>query len=335
MAGTTMIIDTDGGVDDAAALWWALTHPDIDVLALTTVWGNGPVAVGTSSVAKVLDACGHRDVPFAVGADHPIESAPTLMRPSQIHGMDGLGDTNRPASSLRPVDEPAAVLMRRLVRERPGDVVLVTIGPLTNVARAILDDPSFAPAVARLVVMGGAAHATGNALPAGEANIAHDPAAAQIVATAPWREAPTMVGLDVTHAATLTEAEFDLLAEHRTAAASFLDEPLRFYRRFGGTFCAPGECPAHDLLAVMVAHEPSLLTDAPVLPMAVDCGGGPAWGATIVDHRAPHFARAAAGVPELAELATQMVPPGFAPWRVGLGVDVARFRSLLRAMLGA
>jgi purine nucleosidase len=101
VARIPMIIDTDGGVDDAAALWWALTHPDIDVLALTTVWGNGPVEVANSSVAKVLDACGRTDVPIAVGLGEPIAPAPTLMRPSQIHGMDGLGDTNRPESAPR------------------------------------------------------------------------------------------------------------------------------------------------------------------------------------------------------------------------------------------
>jgi inosine-uridine nucleoside N-ribohydrolase len=173
--------------------------------------------------------------------------------------------------------------------------------------------------------MGGAAAGGGNALPAGEANVAHDPVAAQETVVAPWRAPPLLVGLDVTRVATLTDAEFALLAEHRSDAARFLDAPLRFYRTFGSTFSAP-ETPCHDLVAVLAWAAPGIITDAPLLPLAIDTAGGPAWGATVVDFRAPAFAA--------LDGAAQATPGGFAQWRIALGVDVARFRGAVRGLFG-
>ncbi len=190
---------------------------------------------------------------------------------------------------------------------------------------ALAADPGFAATVGQLVVMGGSARAGGNALPAAEANIAHDPVAAAAVAAAAWSQPPLLVGLDVTREATLTDAHFALLAEHRSPAASFLDRPLRFYRQYGGVLTAPN-CPCHDLVAAMALARPSLIPDAPVLPMAVDAAGGPAWGATVVDFRAPLVARLRGAEQDRAE--------GFGLWRIGLGADVARFREQAAALFG-
>jgi inosine-uridine nucleoside N-ribohydrolase len=321
-----VIIDTDGGVDDAAALWWALTDPRLDVVAITVVWGNVSLEVATASVLRVLEAAGRTDVPVAVGLGGPIRPAPELRPATFIHGEDGLGDTFLPPPSTRAVNEPALELLARMVHERPGEIAIVPIGPLSNLGAIVTSDPSFAAAAGPLVVMGGSARKGGNALPAGEANVAHDPVAAQAVVTAAWTSPPLLVGLDVTHQATLSEAEFELLAEHRSPAAAFLDAPLRFYRRFGSTMTAP-DCPCHDLLAVMALAEPEMIVDAPVLPMAVDCAGGPAWGATVVDFRAPFFAT--------LDGADQNTPEGFAPWRIGLTADVDRFRTRVRQLFGA
>jgi purine nucleosidase len=321
-----VIIDTDGGVDDAAALWWALTDPRLDVVAITVVWGNVSLEVATASVLRVLEAAGRTDVPVAVGLGGPIGPAPELRPATFIHGEDGLGDTFLPPPSTRAVNEPALELLARMVHERPGEIAIVPIGPLSNLGAIVTSDPSFAAAAGPLVVMGGSARKGGNALPAGEANVAHDPVAAQAVVTAAWTSPPLLVGLDVTHQATLSEAEFELLAEHRSPAAAFLDAPLRFYRRFGSTMTAP-DCPCHDLLAVMALAEPEVIVDAPVLPMAVDCAGGPAWGATVVDFRAPFFAT--------LDGADQNTPEGFAPWRIGLTADVDRFRTRVRDLFSA
>jgi purine nucleosidase len=320
-----VIIDTDGGIDDAVALWWALTDPGLDVVAITVVWGNVPVAVAAESVLRVAHAAGRDDVPVAVGARGPLQPAPELRPATFIHGDDGLGNAAGPVAPNRPVAESATALLARLARSRPGELTLVTLGPLTNIGVVVHDHPEFASDIAELFVMGGSARRGGNALPSGEANVAHDPVAAQRTVVAPWARPPLLVGLDVTLAATLTPSEFDLLAEHRNAAAAFLDAPLRFYREFGSTFTAPGT-PCHDLLTVLAVSRPEIITDAPVLPLAVDCGGDAAWGTTVVDFRAPYFAA--------LEGSTQSAAEGFAPWRIALDVDVERFRSCVRALFG-
>jgi purine nucleosidase len=133
-----------------------------------------------------------------------------------------------------------------------------------------------------------------------------------------------LVGLDATHQATLTEAEFALLARKLTPAAGFLDEPLRFYRQFGSTFTQP-DCPCHDLFAMLAWADPGVLAEAPELPLAVVTAEGPAWGATVADRRAPIFARMAGSA--------QAQPPGFSPWRIALEVDVLRFRTHFRTLI--
>ena len=320
-----VVIDTDGGVDDAVALWWALTDPALDVVAITVVWGNVDVDLATAGVLRIVHAAGRDDVPVAVGARGPTLPAPDIRPATFIHGDDGLGNAAGPEAPLRAIEEPAAALLERLVRERPGELTLVTLGPLTNIGAIVSDHPEFAPAVADLVVMGGSARRGGNALPFGEANIAHDPIAAQRTVVARWSKPPLLIGLDVTLTATLRADEFALLAEQRTAAAAFLDAPLRFYREFGSTFTAP-DTPCHDLLTVLAVAGPEIIDDAPVLPLAVDCGGDAAWGTTVVDFRAPYF--------EQLEGSAQSAPDGFAPWRIALGVDVARFRRCVRALFG-
>lgn len=325
--GKPVIIDTDGGVDDAAALWWAVQDPRLDVLAVTVVWGNVPLEAAVVSVGRVLAAAGRSDLPIAAGASGPVGPAPVLRAATFIHGDDGLGNTTEglPLPAMTLALEPAPALLRRLCGERPGEVSLLTIGPLSNLGLVLADDPAFASTARELVVMGGSARAGGNALPNSEANMAHDPVAAARVAAAGWAQPPLLVGLDVTWAATLTDAHFALLAEHRTAAAEFLDAPMRFYRTFGSALTAP-LCPCHDLVATMALADPSLITDAPVLPMAVDDAGGPSWGATVVDLRAPAVARLRG--------AEQDRMPGFGPWRIALTADVARFRDDAAALFG-
>ena len=320
-----IIVDTDGGVDDAAALWWALTDPRLDVVAITVVWGNVDVEIATSSVLRVLHAAGRADVPVAVGAPGPLLPAPDLRPATFIHGDDGLGNAAGPEAPFDAVVEPATELLARLVRERPGELALVTLGPLTNIGVVVHDHPEFAAGVAELLVMGGSVRRGGNALPFGEANIAHDPIAAQRTVMAPWAQPPLLVGLDVTLEATLRPDEFALLAEHRTPAAAFLDAPLRFYRQFGSTFTLP-DTPCHDLLTMLAAAAPEIVTDAPVLPLAVDCGCGAAWGTSVVDFRAPYFAA--------LEGSLQSGPEGFADWRIALGVDVDLFRRSVRSLFG-
>jgi purine nucleosidase len=322
---TPLIIDTDGGIDDAVALFWAAVSHEVDLVAVTVVWGNVDVGLAAANVCRVLDAAGRTDVPVAVGLSGPVAPAPELRKVDFIHGADGLGNANLPPASFQPVDEPAVDLLRRLVDERPGEVVVVPIGPFSNIAAVLERDASWAARVKRLVAMGGAVELAGNALPAGEANVAHDPFAAQQVVEAAWVEPPLLVGLDVTHRAVLTLDDIALAREGRTPAARFLAEPLAFYEPAGGVFCDEGEFPCHDALAVMAAVREGLV-DGPILPLAVQVSPGPAWGATVADRRQPYFQRRAGG--ELN------MPDGFADWQIGLHVDAAAFRREIRRMFG-
>lgn len=326
MAGdsrVTMIIDTDGGVDDAVAILWAATSPQVDLIGISVVHGNVPMHQAGQNVCRILELAGRSDVPVALGEADPYPSAPHLRPADFVHGVDGLGNTNYPEPSLAPTGEHGVDLLLRLVAERTGEVSLVTIGPLTNVARAIARDAGFAPRVRELVVMGGAVTVQGNALPAAEANIAHDPEAAAIVVRAPWSQPPLLVGLDVTHLATFTPGMLAAIEGSDQRYARYLAAPLRFYSDAGGTFCTPGEFPCHDLLAVLAACMP--LVDADVLPLAVQYTPGPALGATVADLRVPYFARK-------GPQSIQSEDMGFSDWRIGLRVDVAAFRREIGAL---
>lgn len=319
-----VIIDTDGGIDDATCLWWALTDPRIDLIGVTTVEGAVSASVAARNVHDILSAAGRSHIPIGVGHEQRFGPVPSLPSTDFIHGKDGLGNTTRRDASAPPVFNDASELLRRLCADQPVEVTIVSVGPLTNLGHTIARDPEWPSCVRALVAMAGSARAGGNALPAAEFNIAADPVAAATVVSASWREPPLMIGLDVTHAATLSDAEFALLAQHRTLAARFLDAPLRFYRTFGSTFTAP-DCPCHDLLAVMAVSAPDLITEAPVLPLAIDTTQGPGWGATIVDFRAPAFARVRG--------AQHARAAGFHDWRIALQVDVQKFRQMVRGML--
>jgi purine nucleosidase len=327
--GLPVVMDSDGGVDDAAALWWGCTSPDVEIIAVTAVGGNVGVGQAAANLATVLAAAGRPGVPIAIGGSEPVGPTPPLRRAAAIHGTDGLGDAGIPPADLLPVGEPAPELLARLTAERPGELTIVATGPLTNVARALALDPGLA-ARCDLVVMGGSARAGGNARPAAEANFAHDPSAAAQVVAAGWARTPLMVGLDVTLRATLTDSEFELLAERRTPAADFLAGPLTFYRRRGSTFTPPGECPCHDLVALIAATHPGLVS-GPELPLAVDTGQSAAWGASIVDFRELAFARLGADALDVGG-APDTVPGG--RWRIGLEVDVAAFRQQVRELFG-
>src|SRR5207237_1384876 len=146
-------------------------------------------------------------------------------------------------------------------------------GPFGNVARALRRDPTFATGVRDLVVMGGAARPPGNALPFGEFNVAWDPTAAREMFLAPWPRPPLMVGLDVTHRATLTEPELAVLDAGRTPAARFMAAPMAFYRPIAAVQTEDGNCPSHDTLATMCVAHPELVTTEE-LPVDVDNGGG-------------------------------------------------------------
>ena len=325
-----IVFDTDCGIDDAVALWYALEHPDIDVVAITAVGGNTEVTQAARNVAKVLDAAGRTDIPVAVGvADRYAPGVEVPRSKTPIHGHDGLGDAGHPdAASVTFADMPAHELLVQLTRERPGELTLVAVGPLSNIARALDADEGVARRVDDLVIMGGVAMPPGNITAQGEFNVAFDPAAADVVVRGAWPRPPLMVGLDVTNVATLGHSELGLIGQRRTAAAAFLDGPLSYYREVASVMNPSGAVPCHDLVAVVALTEPDLLV-APELPIAVDTGGSASWGTTVVDLRPRILASGRNAPPELVDRLHRLFYRGKSVWRIALEVDVARFRRVV------
>jgi purine nucleosidase len=314
VAGLPMVIDSDGGTDDAVALWWAATDPRIDLLAVVATWGNVPVGVALANVRRVLRASGRDDVAVVAGAAGPTASGPLGRRAVEVHAGDGLGGHagSWPESDL-PLAPPDHV--RDRLASTPGELAVVTIGPLSTLARSAA---AVAPLARSLTLMGGSARAGGNVTPVAEANIALDPAAAAAVLAAGWRSPPLLVGLDVTMAALLGPDELAAAESSSTPAGRFLAGPVRAYAEvYGGHgWTPPGHVPCHDLLAVLATVDPAVLTEVVEAPVGVDTGGSAAWGATVVDLRPGTDA------------------PGWPVCRVALGVDVDAFRSAFRALMG-
>ncbi len=323
-----MVIDTDAGVDDAVALWWALTDPRVDVRGITVVHGNVELDRAVANVCVILAAIGRTDIPVGVGAGHAVGPVPLLARASFVHGDDGLGDCglvpNIPSGDIPALLGITLTTADDVFERFADDAVLVTLGPLSTVADSFARSAGLAGRFARLVCMAGAFASPGNAYPVAEANVIHDPTAAQRVLSAAWRRPPLLVGLDVTQEATLTDVEVALIGEHRNAAAAFCDGPLKTYARFAGTFCEPGEFTCHDLLATMAAAIDDIVT-GPVLPVAVQTEPGPAWGMTVADFRQPFFARIGNA---------QQSPAGFVDCEVALEVNLPVWRREVHALFG-
>src|SRR3989442_14843910 len=207
-----VIIDTDPGIDDTMAIMLALASPELRVEGLTTVRGNVGVEQCARTALTILEIAGHADIPVAVGADKPL-SRPYHGHGSTVHGQDGLGETG--LSGARPVPDRRAVdfLISRITAS-PGELTLIALGPLTNLALAVSVDPRLPRRVREVIVMGGAVATRGNATPVAEANINNDPEAARIVFHAGWPV--TLVGLDVTHKVTMTPAYLQRLAAAHT-----------------------------------------------------------------------------------------------------------------------
>lgn len=221
-----IIIDTDPGIDDAMAILFALNSPDLDLLGLTTVYGNVHTPLATANALALLDYCGRSDVPVAAGAGMPLE-VPLHGVASFVHGDNGLGEVELPRSAHEPEAVSAAEFIVGQVLFAPGEVTLVAVGPLTNLALALERDPRIAEA-AEVVLMGGAVDCAGNITACAEANIYHDPHAAAKVFSAGWPV--TMIGLDVT-ARTVMDEEY-LESLRATRSGELIHRLTRFYTRF-------------------------------------------------------------------------------------------------------
>lgn len=308
---TSLVLDTDGGTDDALALWWALGEPGVELLAVLGTGGNVDRDTAVANAGRVLRAAGRDDVPVARGSPSGGGALGGAAAPpngtGSRHGPDGLGGTadRWPVAAAGPAGEPADEVLGRLSCLRTGEVDLVVLGPLTTLAAALRIDPGLATRLRSLTVMGGSLAPGGRSVRRIEANVGHDPAAAAQVLAAPWATVgpPTIVPLEVTLAAPLPAADLAAAEAGRTTAARFLAEPLlRYGRRSAGEARVPaGACPCHDLVAVLAAVHAEVVTAADERRLTVE---------------------------------GQAAAPGV-PWRVATAVDAGRVRAAFRALVGA
>ena len=304
-----LLIDTDPGVDDALAILMAFNDQNHEVVGLTIAAGN----VGLHhTVANALKLCevANVDVPVYAGCATP------LLHPARdaayVHGRDGFGDTGYAPASRQPGSEHAALAILRLSHEHAGRLLLVALGPLTNLALALKLDPTLPTRVARCVVMGGAVTAHGNITPAAEFNIAFDPEAAHIVFAAfPHID---LCDWEATLEHGLLHADVDRWLAAASPRARFYESISRQTRAWAGERRGDRWHSA-DGLAMAFALVPEGARETAERPLAVETEGRHARGATVIDWRRE------GGQPDNVRILQRY--------------DQARFEALIEAALAA
>ena len=272
-----LLIDTDPGVDDALALLMAFSDPRHAVVGLTIAAGNVGLEHTVANALKLCEVCGV-DVPVYAGAEAP------LVFPARdaayVHGRDGFGDTGYAKASRRADAEHAALAILRLSHEHAGKLVLVALGPLTNLALALKLDPTLPSRLARCVVMGASVTAHGNITPAAEFNIAFDPEAAHIVFSAFPRIELADWEAVLAHGFLHDDAERWLAADSpRARFYAGISAHTRAWAKAG----RGARWHAADALAMALALQPEGALELLERPLAVETAGQHARGATIVD----------------------------------------------------
>jgi len=304
-----LLIDTDPGVDDALAILMAFNDPRHEVVGLTIAAGNVGLQHTVANALKLCEVAGAQ-VPVFAGCGAP------LLHPARdaayVHGRDGFGDTGYAAASRCAADEHAALAILRLSHEHAGRLLLVALGPLTNLALALKLDPTLPSRVARCVVMGGAVTAHGNITPAAEFNIAFDPEAAQIVFGA--FSQIDLADWEATLAHGLAHADVDRWLAADSPRARFYDAISRQTRAWASGRRGDRWHSA-DSLAMAYALLPEQAQETVERPLAVETEGRHTRGATIIDWRRE------GGQPDNV--------------RILMRYDQTRFEALIEAALAA
>ncbi len=267
-----VIIDCDPGIDDTAAILLALASPELEVVAITTTYGNASVETCTANAIRVLSAAGRSDIPVFMGAGKPLLRPPNEGWASHIHGGDGMGgvvgrqdvDSRFRGNDGAAPGKHAALAIAETVMAAPGELTILALGRMTNVALALSLEPLVAGAVQEIVVMGGAVTVPGNVSGVATANLHEDPEAAAIV----YRSGASIaqVGLDVCNRVTVSPAQLEAIAEAGSPATQLLSEATGYLReayiRTGRV--APDEGVRYnDMPAVGYAINPGLFTARP------------------------------------------------------------------------
>lgn len=273
-----IILDTDPGIDDSLAILLALASTEVSLEGLSIVHGNCSLEQAAKNALSILELAGAGHIPVAVGCELPLVQ-PSLLA-LETHGSTGLGYAKLPDPQSTPIGQHGCDFLIDRIMSNPGEITLVAIGPLTNVAMAIRQEPRIVSALEGLIVMGGAIRHEGNATALAEFNTFVDPHAAQIVYHAGIPA--TLVPLDVTYQCVLTKTDVDRLLRIDSPLTRFVADSTRFYMEFHNSFQGVQGCVINDPLALALAFAPELC-DYQSMPVDVDLSGGISMGKTIGD----------------------------------------------------
>jgi len=317
-----IIFDTDPGSDDAMALMLALNSPELDVRAITVVPGNVTASMGLENALRMVSLANRCDIPVAAGAQHPLFQK--LITAEFWHGKNGLANVELSPSKCKVDSRFGPDLIIQLVHAAPHEITLVPVGPLTNIALAVLEDPSIVPLVKEVVLMGGSISG-GNVNAAAEANIYNDPEAAQIVFQAGWPL--TMVGLDVGDKSLLGQKQLDQLARTHGPVNDFIYAVAKYLVDLSAKFGFSGT-PMYDPLAVGVAIDATLVK-APLMHVDVETRGDFTRGETVANRRGEIERNVLHGDHYVIEGVDRVTPNA----KVCIEVDADRFLQLFVARI--
>jgi purine nucleosidase len=279
-----LYLDCDTGIDDSMALAYLLNSPQVELVAVGTVSGNTSARQAAQNTLALLRLAGREDVPVFVGAHDPLRGTFDGGVP-HIHGHNGIGDVIVEPARRAAEERSAAEALVDLARRYPGELEIVTIGPLTNIALALELDPELPHLVKSVTTMGGAALVPGNVTTFAEANIWNDPEAANRTLSASWDV--TLVPLDVTLANTLSEPDQKRMLHSSLPLTVAVGRMLDLYFDFYVPFYGHRGCALHDPLAAAIAVGDVGLGESRRATVTVDESSGPGRGQTVCDFGSP------------------------------------------------
>lgn len=282
-----ILVDCDPGIDDSVALLYALHKKGVEVVGISTSVGNVTAKQGARNALNLLKLAGREgEIPVCIGAEKPLVGECEEF-PDYIHGINGFGDVELEASKQPPIVCDVCDFLYEKACEFENELVLVTLGRLTNIANTLKKYPDFAKKIKRVVMMGGSIDGYGNVAPMVEANFGGDPEAADIAICADWHV--TIVGLNVTTKTILTMNDIKMAKtycrEECKKILQFIEDEMQCYMK--GVRLQNwmrNACPVHDPLAMMVAINPSLVTTQHRVTR-IECGGTYSRGMVVTDKR--------------------------------------------------
>jgi inosine-uridine nucleoside N-ribohydrolase len=315
-----IILDVDPGIDDALAMLLAMQSKELRIEAITVVSGNVTVDLGAENALKLVELAGRTELVVAKGAKYPLQRK--LITAEAVHGEDGLGGKKLPPPEKKLDPRHAVDVIIDVVSRNPGEITLVPVGPLTNIALAFLKAPGIRSQIPEIVLMGGSI-VGGNASPAAEANIYNDPEAAKIVFESGIPI--VMVDLGATAQARLTRKDLESLRAADTAIARYAAELGDFYIAFSERLGFLEGADLHDPLAVGLAIDLSIATDLRPMHIQVETKGALTYGETVANRSLILEAVEDAGDHYRITSFPKVQPNA----RVPVVVDSARFLELL------